>query len=57
MNADILNCTIVITTFYSGVKLEKCLKNIPDIYKKLIIDNGGEIEKKKYFENKFPAIS
>tara|TARA_Y100000590_G_scaffold392762_1_gene470446 strand:- start:3067 stop:3993 length:927 start_codon:yes stop_codon:yes gene_type:complete len=57
MNADILNCTIVITTFYSGVKLEKCLKNIPDIYKKLIIDNGGEIEKKKYFENKFPNLT
>ena len=49
MNNDISNCTIVITTFYSGDKLEKCLKNIPEKFKKLIIDNGGEFEKKKIF--------
>ena len=56
MNNDISNCTIVITTFYSGDKLEKCLKNIPEKFKKLIIDNGGEFEKKKYFENKFSNL-
>ena len=53
MDNEDLNCTVVITTFFSGNKLEKCLENIPENFTKLIIDNGGETDKKKYFENKF----
>jgi N-acetylglucosaminyl-diphospho-decaprenol L-rhamnosyltransferase len=47
------NCTVVITTFFAGNKLESCIKNIPEIFKILIIDNGGEKQKKEYFEKKF----
>ena len=46
------NCTIVITTFFSGKKIEECLKKIPDKFSKIIVDNGCEIEKKVYFEKK-----
>ena len=48
-----LDCTVVITTFFAGEKLEACIKNIPKALNILIIDNGGEKEKKKYFEDKF----
>ena len=48
-----LDCTVVITTFFAGEKLEACIKNIPKSFNILIIDNGGEKEKKKYFEDKF----
>ena len=48
-----LDCTVVITTFFAGEKLEACIKNIPKVFNILIIDNGGEKEKKKYFEDKF----
>ena len=51
MKIENSNCTVVITTFFSGDKLEKCLEKIPDFYNKLVIDNGGETQKKKYFEN------
>ena len=47
------NCTVVITTFFAGDKLEKCIKNIPQNFKILIIDNGGEKNKKEYFEKKY----
>ena len=47
------NCTVVITTFFAGDKLENCIKNIPQNLKILIIDNGGEKHKKKYFEEKY----
>ena len=50
-------CTVVITTFFAGDKLENCIKNIPHIFKILIIDNGGEKNKKIYFENKFPNLT
>jgi len=47
------DCTVVITTFFAGDKLETCIKNIPDDYKILIIDNGCEKNKKEYFEKKY----
>ena len=47
------DCTVVITTFFAGDKLENCIKNIPDDYKILIIDNGCEKNKKEYFEKKY----
>ena len=50
-------CTVVITTFFAGDKLENCIKNIPHIFKILIIDNGREKNKKIYFENKFPNLT
>ena len=49
MPNDLTNCTVVITTFFAGEKLENCIKNIPKVFKILIIDNGGEIKKKKYY--------
>ena len=57
MSEEIKNCTIVITTFFAGEKLEACIKNIPEIFKILIIDNGGEKDKKKYFEKKFKNLN
>ena len=57
MNNEIPKCTIVITTFFSGEKLDKCLENLPEEYNKLVIDNGGEVQKKKYFENKFNNLN
>ena len=51
------DCTVVITTFYAGDKLDKCIKNIPDIFSKLIIDNGGEKNKKNYYEQKFKNLT
>tara|TARA_B100000686_G_scaffold331124_1_gene394255 strand:+ start:857 stop:1783 length:927 start_codon:yes stop_codon:yes gene_type:complete len=57
MDSETSNCTVVITTFFSGDKLEKCLENIPEVYNKLVIDNGGEIYKKKYFETKFVNLN
>ena len=47
------DCTVVITTFFAGDKLETCIKNIPGDYRILIIDNGGEKNKKEYFEKKY----
>ncbi len=47
------DCTVVITTFFAGEKLESCIKNIPENFKILIIDNGGEKNKKEYFEKKY----
>ncbi len=52
-----LDCTVVITTFFAGKKLEACIKNIPKVFNILIIDNGGEKEKKKYFEDKFSNLT
>ena len=57
MPNDLTNCTVVITTFFAGEKLENCIKNIPKVFKILIIDNGGEIKKKKYFEEKFSNLT
>ena len=57
MYSETLNCTVVITTFFSGDKLDKCLENIPEEYNKLIIDNGGEFDKKKYYEDKFANLN
>ncbi len=57
MSEEIKNCTIVITTFFAGEKLESCIKNIPEIFKILIIDNGGEKDKKMYFEKKFKNLN
>ncbi len=57
MPNDLKNCTVVITTFFAGEKLENCIKNIPKVFKILIIDNGGEIKKKKYFEEKFSNLT
>jgi N-acetylglucosaminyl-diphospho-decaprenol L-rhamnosyltransferase len=51
------NCTVVITTFFAGEKLESCIKNIPEIFNILIIDNGGEKDKKIYFESKFKNLN
>ena len=31
------DCTVVITTFFAGDKLEACIKNIPEDFKILII--------------------
>jgi GT2 family glycosyltransferase len=47
------DCTVVITTFLAGDKLESCIKNISKDFKILIIDNGGEKNKKEYFEKKY----
>ena len=57
MNNDFNNVTVVITTFLSGRNLESCLKNIPDYFQKLIIDNANEKDKKEYFENKFKNLN
>ena len=46
MMKNLKDCTVVITTFFAGNKLDKCIKNIPEIFNKLIIDNGGEKSKK-----------
>ena len=50
------NCTVVITTFFSGKKLDNCLSNIPDDFSKIIIDNGLETHNKSYYENKFKNL-
>ena len=50
------DCTVVITTFFSKKKLEKCILNIPDQFFKIIIDNGLETENKSYYENKFKNL-
>lgn len=50
------NCTVVITTFFSGKKLDNCLLNIPDNFSKIVIDNGLEIKNKSYYENKFKNL-
>ena len=42
-----MNCTVVITTFFSGEKLEKCINNIDSKFNILVIDNGCE-EKKNF---------
>ncbi|MDA9721150.1 hypothetical protein N9U51_03325 [Candidatus Pelagibacter sp.] len=47
------DCTIVITTFFAGEKLEKCINQLPKNIKKLIIDNGNEISKKNIFEKNY----
>ena len=52
-----MDCTVVITTFFSGDKLEKCINNIDSKFKILIIDNGCEEENKFYFENKFKNVT
>ena len=44
-----LDCTVVITTFFAGEKLEACIKNIPKALNILIIDNGGEKENYNIF--------
>ncbi len=51
------DCTVVITTFFSGDKLESCIKNIPKIFKILIIDNGGEKKNKDYYEQKYSNLT
>ena len=51
------DCTVVITTFFSGDKLEACINNIPKFFKILIIDNGGEQKNKIYYEQKFPNLT
>jgi len=51
-----MDCTIVITTFFSGDKLEKCINNIDSKFKILVIDNGSEEKNKFYFENKFKNV-
>lgn len=56
MNNSLIDCTVVITTFFSGDKLEKCIKNIDSKFKILIVDNGCEEKNKLYFENKFKNI-
>ena len=53
MPNDLTNCTVVITTFFAGEKLENCIKNIPKVFKILIIDNGGEIKKKNTLKKNF----
>jgi hypothetical protein len=45
-----MNCTVVITTFFSGDKLEKCINNIDSKFNILVIDNGCEEKNKFYFE-------
>ena len=57
MQEIIKDCTVVITTFFAGNKLEDCIKKIPNCFKILIIDNGGEKEKKNYYENKFSNLT
>ena len=44
-----MDCTVVITTFFSGDKLEKCINNIDTKFKILVIDNGCEENNKIYF--------
>ena len=43
-----MDCTVVITTFFSGDKLEKCISNIDSKFKILVIDNGCEENNKIY---------
>ena len=49
-------CTVVITTFFAGEKLEKCVDKLPNNINKLIIDNGNEKSNKKKFEDKFQNL-
>ncbi len=56
MSEENKNCTVVITTFFAGDKLESCIKNIPKEFNILIIDNGNEKNKKKYYEMKFTNL-
>jgi N-acetylglucosaminyl-diphospho-decaprenol L-rhamnosyltransferase len=51
-----MNCTVVITTFFSGDKLEKCINNIDSKFNILVIDNGCEEKNKFYFEDKFKNV-
>jgi N-acetylglucosaminyl-diphospho-decaprenol L-rhamnosyltransferase len=44
------DCTVVITTFYAGDKLLKCIKNIPKNFKIIIIDNGREVKNINIFK-------
>ena len=52
-----MNCTVVITTFFSGEKLEKCINNIDSKFNILVIDNGCEEKNKFYFEDKFKNVN
>jgi GT2 family glycosyltransferase len=52
-----MDCTVVITTFFSGDKLEKCINNIDSKFNILVIDNGCEEKKKFYFEDKFKNVN
>jgi N-acetylglucosaminyl-diphospho-decaprenol L-rhamnosyltransferase len=52
-----MDCTVVITTFFSGDKLKKCISNIDSKFKILVIDNGCEEKNKFYFENKFKNVN
>ena len=51
------DCTVVITTFFSGKKLEDCLSRIPSLYPIIIIDNGCEKNNKSYYESKFKNLT
>ena len=53
MNNLLKDVTVVITTFYAGNKLEKCISKIPKNTNILIIDNAGEKINKNYYEKKF----
>ena len=52
-----MDCTVVITTFFSGDKLEKCINNIDSKFNILVIDNGCEEKNKSYFESKFNNVN
>ena len=51
------DCTVVITTFFSGEKLDQCLSSIPENYPIVVIDNGCEGEKKNLYEKKFKNLN
>lgn len=45
-----LTCTVIVTTFYAGNKLDTCLNSIPYNFKIVVIDNGNEIKNKNIYE-------
>jgi N-acetylglucosaminyl-diphospho-decaprenol L-rhamnosyltransferase len=48
-----LSCTVIVTTFYAGNKLDACLNSIPNSFRIVVIDNGNEIKNKNIYEKKY----
>lgn len=50
-------CTVIITTFFAGKKLETCLNSIPKNLKKIIVDNGCEEKNKEFYERLYKNLT
>jgi N-acetylglucosaminyl-diphospho-decaprenol L-rhamnosyltransferase len=51
-----LSCTVIVTTFYAGNKLDVCLNSIPHNFRIIVIDNGNELKNKNIYEKKYRNI-